>query len=411
MKNGKKFGLTIFQVVLSIILIAVIVFSVGVNYIFGSSVRSGSIFGKHIYVMHDDSMNTEGGIPNGAAVIAESDEIAVLTDGNVILFSEEAGIETIMRIVEVVHNENNTVYKVAADKEQDKVLNVPKENVIAKCTMHNTKLGAVITFLKSMVGILAGMILPCLILLVMLMLKILSVRRREREEDNIVYPETNGIVSNSEMRDPQANPLFDPTMAPKPDASFAMKKSSIAENFAMKPAAKKNVNNSPAARNMQTENAVEKFRAAVDEKPAAPVSRKASLAPEAATSERSEKMAAIKAALNNQEQTVNEPEQEFVEFRPEQTESYTFSDAQSERMSYTQPLKQEYTAPQPEPVAEPVYQQPVQQPEPVPQPVPQPAPYTPPQPAARPKPAPRKQDNIKSIDDLIRALEEEKKKL
>ncbi|MBE6845698.1 MAG: hypothetical protein E7508_08335 [Ruminococcus sp.] len=381
MKNGKKFGLTIFQVVLSIVLIALIIFSVGVNYIFGSSMKSGSVFGKNIYVMNTDLMDSEGGIPEGAAVIGDSNETAVLTEGNVILFSETAEVENVMRIVEVVHNTDNTVYRVAADNASDNILNVPKENVIAKCTVQSEKLGSVITFLKSMAGILVGMIIPCLILLVMLIFKILSVKRSEREENNIVYPETFGIGSNTnELRDHSANPLFDPSMAPKPDASFEMKKSSIAENFTMKPAAKRNMSSDPSARNLQTESAVEKFRAAVDEKPPAPVSRKASLAPNAPVSDREEKMAAIKAALNESE-NVQTPVQNAM--NAEKTTAFTVPNAAQE------------------PVQKPVA--PVQ---PSVQPVaPQPAP------APAPKPAARKQDNINSIDDLIKALEEEKKKL
>lgn len=393
MNNGKKLGLSIFQVVLSIILIALIIFSVGVNYIFGSTARSGEVFGKNIYVMQDDSMASEGGIPKGSAVIADSNEIAVLTEGNVILFYEEAGIETIMRIVEVVHNTDNTIYRVAADNNQENVLNVPKENVVAKCITQSEKLGNVITFLKSMVGILAGMILPCLILLVLLMLKIFSVRRKAKEEANIVYPETSFGIGHNGPRDQSANPLFDPSMAPKPGASFIEKKSSIAENFAMKPAAKKNMPNASEGKNMQEVSAVEKFRAAVDEKPPVPVARKASLAPEAANSDRSEKMAAIRAALDNQEQQnvqpQNAPQDDFREFSADKTAAFTIPNAAPQ-----QPTPAPAPKPQPAPIPTPA---------PAPQPVPKPAPA--------PKPAPRKQDNIKSIDDLIKALEEEKKKL
>lgn len=399
MKDGRRFGLTIFQVVLSIILIALVIFSVGVNYIFGSSMRSGSVFGKNVYIMNTDLMDSEGGIPNGSAVIGDSNEIAVLIKGNVILFSEEVGVENVMRIVEVVHNTDNTVYKVAADNAPDNILNVPKENVIAKCTVHSEKLGAVITFLKSMVGILAGMILPCLILLMLLMLKIFSIRRREREEDNIVFPETHGIGSgNSEMRDPSANPLFDPTMASKPDMSFEMKKSSIAENFSMKPAAKKNAATGPAERNVQTESAVEKFRAAVDEKPSVPVSRKASLAADPAALGRDEKMAAIKSALEN-----NQSNQQSV--NTDMTTTFKVPDASASE-TYTQPaqsqpvaepdMNQQSAYVMPDTSAAPVYTQPSVLSQPT---------------APAPKPVAKKQDNIKSIDDLIKALEEEKKKL
>ncbi len=395
MKNGKKFGLTIFQVVLTIILIALIIFSVGVNFLFSSNSRSGSIFGTNVFIMNNDTMASEDGIPNGAAVIADSEEIAVLTEGNVILYREDSKIENIMRIIEVVHDKEDTVYRVAADKAPDNVVEVSKENVVAKCTSQSVKLGKVITFLKSMVGILAGMILPCLILLVMLMFKILSIRKREKEEDNIIYPETSFGIGNRETHNYSANPLFDPSMAPKPDASFEMKKSSIAENFSIKPAAKKNQSNDNTARNMQAESAVEKFRAAVDEKPPVPVSRKASLAPEVAAAGRDEKMAAIKAALNNNEdeQDYQKPEASDIE----KTTAFNIPDTSSERMSFAKTVQSETSM---EKAVEPT---------PIPAPTPVPAPVQKPAPA--PKPTPRKQDNIKSIDDLIKALEEEKKKL
>ncbi len=378
MKKSKSLGFSIFFVVLTIILIALIIFTVGVNYIFGSSVRSGKVFGKNIFVMNSDIMSPE--LKKGAAIISESDEISVLIEGNVILFNEDTGFENVMRIVEVVHNTDQTVYRVAGDNAQDNILNVPKENVIAKCTKVIPNLGKTILFLKSITGILLGMILPCIILLVMLLVKIFSVRRKNRlEDDEIVYPETSFGIGNSknEEKDYSANPLFDPTMAPKPDASFAMKKSSIAENFSMKTPAKKTPTN-PIERIMQKENAVEKFRAAVDEKPAAPISRKASLAPNSTASDKTEKMAAIKAALNNSE---NVPTFEKADNLNTNTNTFEASADISAK---------------PEP---PINPKPVKQ---------EPAPVEPPKPKTAPK---RKQDNIKSIDDLIKALEEEKKKL
>ena len=377
MKKNKSLGLSIFFVVLTIVLIAVVIFTVGVNYIFGASVRSGKVFGKNIFIMNSDIMEPE--LKKGSAIISDSDEISVLIEGNVILFNEQTGFENIMRIIEVVHDTDKTVYRVAGDNDQNNVLNVPKENVIAKCTIESPRLGSIITFLKSMTGVIFGMILPCIILLVMLMVKILSARKRNKQEnEEIIYPETSfGIGSNkNEDRNYSSNPLFDPSMAPKPDADFVLKKSSIAENFSMKTAAKRKPS-SPAERNAQTENAVEKFRAAVDEKPSAPVSHKASLAPDAETSDRSEKMEAIKAALNDTDNTselkqkdtgntssFGVPENEAVNSVSEKTESNINENAFSETL-----------------------------------------------PKAEVKPTPKKQDDIKSIDDLIKALEEEKKKL
>lgn len=380
MTKGKRLGFSIFIAVLTVILIACIVCTVGINYIFGSSSSSGRIFGKNIYIMNTADMMPE--IENGAAVIAEENEITVLTEGNVILFKQDKNNENIMRIVEVVHNTDSTVYRVAADSKQDEVIDVSKENVIAKCTTESMRLGKVIKFSKGIIGILIGMILPCVILLALLVIKIYSVRKRGNEEEEEMFyikPEADDV--NNESMGTSANPLFDPLTGVKPDMSFEAKKSSIAENFSMKPAAKRNIANNS---NIQAENAVEKFRAAVDEKPSAPVTRRPSLAPDASRSDKNHKMAAIKAALNNQVNKNNNKSDEKIDL--EKTAAFKIPSAQ-EKITESKPQQvKQQTAHQPV-QKNPVQNQPVK------------------------KPAPKKQDNIHSIDDLIKALEEEKKKL
>ncbi|MDE5648407.1 MAG: hypothetical protein K2I33_00665, partial [Oscillospiraceae bacterium] len=285
MTKGKRLGFSIFIAVLTVILIACILCTVGVNYIFSSSSSSGRIFGKNIYIMNSADMMPE--IEKGAAVIAEESEITVLTEGNVILFKQDKNIENVMRIVEVVHNTDSTVYRVAADSKQDEIIDVSKENVIARCTTESVQLGKVIRFLKGITGILIGMIFPCVILLAMLVIKIFSIRKRGREEEEeMFYHKSEAENDDNDSSGNSSNPLFDPLTGGKPDIDFEAKKSSIAENFSMKPAAKRNVADS---RNMQSESAVEKFRAAVDEKPSAPVTRRPSLVPESARNDKSHK--------------------------------------------------------------------------------------------------------------------------
>lgn len=368
MTKRKSLGFSIFIAVLTVILAASVICTVSVNYIFGSSSKSGRIFGKNIYVMTTDDMLPE--LENGSAIICEDDEIAVLNTGNVILFRQEEDFENIMRIVEVVHNTDSTVYRVASDSKPEEIYDINKENVIAKCNIESMRLGKIITFLKSVPGILAGMILPCLILLLLIILKIRSVKQNAKEAEEEWVADLSG--SRSSVKEGGSNPLFDPSMGVKPDMTFEMKKSSISENFGRKPSAKKNI---PPV----SENAVEKFRAAVDEKPAAPVTRRPSLAPE--NSDKNQKMAAIKAALNKQDsENVINPQQESFE----KTTAFKIpSDALNNNAK---------------PEVSPIPENTVAQPE---DKVPKPSQQN----------TPKKQDNIHSIDDLIRALEEEKKKL
>lgn len=381
MTKGKRLGFSIFIAVLTVILIACILCTVGVNYIFSSSSSSGRIFGKNIYIMNSADMMPE--IEKGAAVIAEESEITVLTEGNVILFKQDKNSENVMRIVEVVHNTDSTVYRVASDSKQDEIIDVSKENVIARCTTESVQLGKVIRFLKGITGILVGMILPCVILLALLVLKIFSIRKRGREEEEeMFYHKSEAENDDNESSGNSSNPLFDPLTGGKPDINFEAKKSSIAENFSMKPAAKRNVSD---GRNIKSESAVEKFRAAVDEKPSGPVTRRPSLVPESARNDKSHKMAAIKAALNNKDNKNNSSSE--VKPDVEKTAAFKIPSEQVNGIDSTpqKPMRQQM-------VSSKTQKKTVQS-------------------STAKKPVSKKQDNINSIDDLIKVLEEEKKKL
>ena len=385
MKDGKSLGLSIFCVVLSIALGALIIFAVGVNYIFGSDFTSGSFMGMDIFVMNSDIMEPE--IKEGAAVIADAQETAVLTEGNVILFRESDDTENVMRITQVVHNTDSTIYKVMGDNAPDKLIDVPKENVIAKCAVESERLGGVITFMKSIPGIIICMLLPCLILVFLIAMKISIVRKRAAaENDEIVYPETYGFsIGNTEERDPSKNPLFDPSAVTKTnDASFEMKKSSIAEHFAVKNGAKLSSHQtSPNERDIKKENAVERFRAAVDEKPSVPISRTATLAPDIGTMDEDNKPAAIKSVLeepssSSSNESISSEAAAMNTISPETDNSY-----EQAREYQTAAVSNTYESSVHGSDSSDNDQRSSSNPE----------------------------DNIKSIDDLIKALEEEKKKL
>lgn len=382
MTKGKRLGFSIFIAVLTVILIVCILCTVGVNYIFSSSSSSGRIFGKNIYIMNTADMMPE--LEKGAAVIAEDSEITVLTEGNVILFKQDKNVENVMRIVEVVHNTDSTVYRVASDSKPNEIIDVSKENVIAKCTTESAHLGKIIRFLKGITGILVGMILPCVVLLALLILKIFSIRKRgKEEEEEMFFNKTEADNDDSGASGNSSNPLFDPLTGGKPDTNFEAKKSSIAENFSMKPAAKRNVSD---GRNMQSESAVEKFRAAVDEKPSAPVTRRPSLVPDSARNDKSHKMAAIKAALNNKDNN-NEVAANFEKTASFNISSIKEKDTYSNQSEQQKPVKQQMTSQTRKKTVQTAQSQEAK------------------------KPVSKKHDNINSIDDLIKALEEEKKKL
>lgn len=384
MSKNKRLGVSIFLVVLTILMALSVIFTFSISYMFSKSGVSGKVFGKYIYIMETADMKPE--IEKGSAVIADKDGTAVLTPGNVILF-KNGEREDVMRIRDVVHNasgtdENSafsTVYHVSSDKTPDETLEINKDKVIAKCETEGRTLGKVISFFSSMMGILVGMILPCLVILMVLIVKIISLKKMDMQEDTQPYYEEDE-EDNSEfegfngqqMRKRNSSPLFNPESGINPSDDFENKKSSIAENFKMKPGAvpqrpqRQRVEDAPKA-------AVEKFKAAVEEKPNVSVTRKPSLIPESTSLEDSDNLNSIKNTLNQNESSFND--------EPLIPKSRNIL----ERTAAFSAIKNYPTTPPP-------------------------APKKPSEPPVRKAPA-VKNDNINSIDDLIKALENEKKKL
>lgn len=406
MIRNKGIGFSVFTMILTIFLIISVIFTFSISYMFSTDGISGKLFGKYVYIMENDDMMPE--IEKGSAVISDENGISVLVEGNVILF-KNGSREDVMRIRQVVHNTENTVYVVSSDARPKETIEVSKDNVIAKCVTEGKNLGGFISFLSSIAGIIIFMILPCAGILAMLIMKILSMKKTgnsgeyydqneaeyyedEEDEDDDEFVGFNG-------RQMRSSPLFYPESDVNPDEEFERKKSSIAQNFSRKPGAQPKW----SVRNRQEPSpreAVEKFKAAVEEKPNAPVTKKPTLIPENVNPVRDEKLAAIKAALSGQdddpfnidpyaedagEKTVEfkalrppkiDPDQNHNVVRPQQrtprrnTASYAAEAARQTGIKPTAAAK----------------------------------------PAAPTKPASRS-ESINSIDDLIKALEEEKRKL
>lgn len=378
MAKNKRLGVSVFVVILTIIMALSVIFTFSISYMFSSDGVSGKLFGKYIYIMDTADMQPE--IDKGSAVISDEDGIAVLIEGNVILF-KNGKRENVMRIREVVHNTDSTVYSVSPDSAPEKTIEISKDNVIAKCTQESHNLGVLISFLSSMPGIIIGMLLPCFVILALLIMKIIAIRKSDDEEDTSAETDFDDDDDDEEFKGFNGHqvkpissaPLFDPESDLNPGEDFERKKSSIAQNFSQKPGAaprrpvRKTQKNAPKA-------AVERFKAAVDEKPNAPVSRKPTLVPENSNPVVSEKLAAIKAALSQQETQEND------------TENVNIDNNNSVKKTAT------FKAVKPEP-AKPTETKPA---------------------ASKPAPAkkaPSKNSNINSIEDLIKALEEEKRKL
>lgn len=400
MAKSKRLGVSVFIVILTIIMAVSVVMTFAISYIFGNDNVSGKLFGSHIYIMETDDMYLNAAkktvMEKGSAVIVEEEK--TLNKDFVVLFKNGAR-EDVMRIREIDISSEVTKYTLSSDINPEKTYVVTGEKIVGKCVTNSNNLGAVISFFSSVPGIIVGMILPCFVILAMLIIKIVSMKKGQEEEedydeydyeeddeddDDEEYEGFNGHKVKSLHSSAAGSPLFNPESDINPTDEFERKKLSIAKNFSQKGAVAKN----PVNETRQAPKAVvEKFREAVDEKPRVPVAKKGSLVPEDSADYSNDKLAAIKASLSQQNAQTKSAD--------------TVKPVSADRTAKFSAIKEDMA---PKKSAEPA------------RPATRPAPKAPARPVSKPAPRPaakpsQTSSNISSIDDLIKILEEEKKKL
>lgn len=406
MNRNKGIGFSVFTMILTIFLIISVIFTFSISYMFSTEGISGRLFGKYVYIMESEDMMPE--IEKGSAVISDEKGISVLVESNVILF-KNGNREDVMRIRQLVHNTENTVYVVSPDARPQETIEISKDKVIAKCITEGKNLGKFISFLSSLAGIIIFMIIPCAGIIAMLIKKILSMKKNE---DGGEYYDQNGDEYYDDEDDDEddgsvgfngrqmrSSPLFYPESDIDPGEEFERKKSSIAQNFGRKSGAQPRWSVRSRQESSPRE-AVEKFKAAVEEKPNAPVTKKPTLVPENVNPVRDEKLAAIKAALSDHDDDLfdNDPyadgsDEKTVEFkalRPPKIDPASNQNIVRPQQRTPRRSTASYAA-------EAARQTGIES-------------AAVPKPTAPAKPA-SKSESINSIDDLIKALEEEKRKL
>lgn len=264
MEDKKNFPIlkTVFVVLLSILIIC----SLGVNILFSRN-RTPHLMGKYIYVARDSSMNNE--VPQGYAVIAKSADNLEIPQGSVVLCKldgqDNISLRTIYKIV-IDDKTGQEAFYPATDEVQGVELSIPRENIVALCSGYQSsaELGRFITFATNFKGILSLLILPCVILVILLILRISSSRETDDDDEDTLYDysgndkNSNNPPENvqppiqpqpqSQPQQPLPNteparyegahaapkPLFNPEQDQPTGNEFERKKMSIAENFSKK---------------------------------------------------------------------------------------------------------------------------------------------------------------------------------
>ncbi len=228
MKTQKKRG-SIFAVLVTIILLILVAATLTANVLF-SGENVPKVAGYYLYLHESDDMEPD--IPQNSLVVAKEEQTKSLAIGNKVLCYLSDGNLALRVIYNITVNETDgtTNYYPGTALEQGSELTIPRSNVFAITSWYSKSLYSFITFATSVKGLLCTLILPCVILIIMLLSKIAGSSRDEMDDEEFMFDDEKPKSAKRKGK----NPLFDPERTTIGNASHEMKKSSIMENFGKK---------------------------------------------------------------------------------------------------------------------------------------------------------------------------------
>lgn len=233
MEKSKDFSiLKVFVIVICILMIAV---SVVVNVAFSNG-KIPHVLGKYIYIV-DKKDNMGDFVNEGAAIIAKDAKNQTIKNGQIVLCYPADDPEN-LRIREIINADTlKDTYGTKDADHIDKAGAISKSDILAVCSdcTESKELGAFIRFTTAIKGILLLLILPCVILVIFLITKIVSTSDDEDEDFDFYEYDANaadGEQKRSHVK--SGNPLFEASQEIQPSEELERKKMSIAENFGQK---------------------------------------------------------------------------------------------------------------------------------------------------------------------------------
>lgn len=232
----KKKGFLILKPVIVVLFFILIILTLIVNILFSKN-KTPNIFGRYIYVVSGTEMQNE--VTDGAALIAMKSDGLTIEEGDVVLCKLSGENEIKLRSIYKIAKDEETgqdCYYPATDLEQGVELSIPRENIVALCTGYSEsfELGQYINFTTNIKGIVVQLIIPCVLLVIMLICSIAKNRDEDAEDYNFYSYEDENAQENSKAPSPSAKPLFNPEEDPIGNNELERKKMSIAENFSQK---------------------------------------------------------------------------------------------------------------------------------------------------------------------------------
>ncbi len=229
MKTKKK-GTSIFSVLVVIVLFVILVCTVAVNVVFSGD-KLPNVAGYYLYMQETNDMEPD--IPQNSLVFAKEAPTTSLAPGNKVLCYLSDGTMALRVIYQITVNEDGTSsYYPGTALEQGSELTVARENIFAICSWQSKDLYAFVNFATQVKGLMLLLVVPSIILIIMLLVKIARGSGEVVDDEDFMFEEIEQMTRKPANTE---NPLFEPNHAPPAGESLERKKSSISENFEKKP--------------------------------------------------------------------------------------------------------------------------------------------------------------------------------
>lgn len=240
----KKKGFSLIKVLITVICFVFIIISLLVNIGYSGG-KTPCVFGRYIYIVKEGE-DIGGGVTEGAALIAKKVENETIIPKDIVLCypSDAPDRLSVRSIYSIVNDENNaekyyTATSVSHSTSTDEAIG--REKIVAICTGYpmNSLLGAFISFTKSASGIIAELVIPSIILVIFLIIKIASAKTEDDEdEDEFGFyeydEEEKAKAAKKVSHEKSDNPLFENFQEIQPSDELERKKMSIVKNFSQK---------------------------------------------------------------------------------------------------------------------------------------------------------------------------------
>lgn len=234
----KKKRFSILKCFISIICILFIAVSVGINFIYSQN-KTPYFMDRYFYIVTEEDTNGITDITAGAAILAKNASNISIAQKDLVLCypSGESDNLRLCGIYNVITAEDGTEkYQLYYNGHEDNDNLITKDQIKAICTGYpeSIELGSFITFTRSIPGIVVELIIPCLILLVFFISRIVSKSEPEDEEIPDFAPKSKNNSKKNNSVPPATVPLFEPSHDNQINNELELKKMSIAENFSQK---------------------------------------------------------------------------------------------------------------------------------------------------------------------------------